>query len=310
MEIGAHALPVPGLKPLYVDRVVAFAGVAGKIDIQADGLALPIPDGTLDYLCSSHVLEHLVNPVIALLEWHRVLRGGGFLYLVVPDKRYTFDEPRPLTPPEHIIADFRNATTKVEPAHVAEFIYQTDWNRLRPDIKPEQRAEHQRFFHDEYVRLAAEGKFVDVHCHTFTPNSLLALLAAAGIAGEANSLFRVVDSAERYPAERGDGIGFLLQKTGRSGTHSPPETYRYRRAGDAGEGIPLVCPVSGAPLTLAGENGERRLGVAGGSFSYEIANGIPVLVPAEGRAPIRPWDKRWRRNLWLAGMRVPFLSFR
>ena len=43
----------------------------------AEAVALPLPDDTLDYLISSHVLEHLPDPISALHEWHRVLRPGG-----------------------------------------------------------------------------------------------------------------------------------------------------------------------------------------------------------------------------------------
>ena len=46
-----------------------------------------------------------------LFEWYRVLKPGGIVYAVVPDKRYTWDRERPDTPMEHMIEDFRNGVT-------------------------------------------------------------------------------------------------------------------------------------------------------------------------------------------------------
>ncbi|MBK9797347.1 MAG: FkbM family methyltransferase [Holophagaceae bacterium] len=45
-----------------------------------------VPDGTYDFLHSSHCLEHMVDPAVALANWIRVVRGGGFLVITVPDE--------------------------------------------------------------------------------------------------------------------------------------------------------------------------------------------------------------------------------
>ena len=44
--------------------------------------------GSLDYVFSSHCLEHLEKPRKALKEWIRVLRPGGILYLYFPHPDY------------------------------------------------------------------------------------------------------------------------------------------------------------------------------------------------------------------------------
>lgn len=41
--------------------------------------------GALDYVYSSHCLEHLANPVLALKRWVEVVKKGGYLYVAVPD---------------------------------------------------------------------------------------------------------------------------------------------------------------------------------------------------------------------------------
>ena len=45
-----------------------------------------LDDSTFDFVYSSHTLEHMVNPVLALRNWWRVLKPGGYLILYVPDR--------------------------------------------------------------------------------------------------------------------------------------------------------------------------------------------------------------------------------
>ena len=65
-----------------------------------------IDSGYYDFLLSSHVIEHLANPIRGLSEWTRVLKESGYLILLIPDYRETFDHKRPVTELEHLISDF------------------------------------------------------------------------------------------------------------------------------------------------------------------------------------------------------------
>lgn len=60
---------------------------APNADVKAQLWSLPFGDKEVDAAFSSHALEHIpkarVDPT--LLEWFRVLRGGGHLTLIVPD---------------------------------------------------------------------------------------------------------------------------------------------------------------------------------------------------------------------------------
>ncbi len=54
------------------------AGLAATLR-QGDVRALPFDDGVFDLVMSAHVLEHLVDPSVALREMVRVLKPGGLL---------------------------------------------------------------------------------------------------------------------------------------------------------------------------------------------------------------------------------------
>lgn len=45
-----------------------------------------VPDGFYDFAYSSHTLEHMRAPISALFHWHRVVKPGGYLIVVVPDE--------------------------------------------------------------------------------------------------------------------------------------------------------------------------------------------------------------------------------
>ena len=45
-----------------------------------------IADETFDFAHSSHCLEHLRDPLLALQNWLRVLRPGGHLVVLIPDE--------------------------------------------------------------------------------------------------------------------------------------------------------------------------------------------------------------------------------
>jgi SAM-dependent methyltransferase len=53
-------------------------------DIVASALDLPFDANTFDTVTSTEVLEHLVDPLRALTEMHRVLKPDGYLILSVP----------------------------------------------------------------------------------------------------------------------------------------------------------------------------------------------------------------------------------
>jgi len=65
-------------------------------DIVASAYKLPFKDNELDFVVSSHCLEHLTDTKKVLKEWDRVLKPKGIMAILVPDcdlKRMTILEP-------------------------------------------------------------------------------------------------------------------------------------------------------------------------------------------------------------------------
>lgn len=66
---------------------------AQSADIVSDLAALPLPDGELDLVVCTEVLEHVPDPGRALAELARVLRPGGRIMLTVPFVGELHEEP-------------------------------------------------------------------------------------------------------------------------------------------------------------------------------------------------------------------------
>ena len=80
-------------------------------DIDADGLEI-FPNESLDFIVLNHVIEHLVNPIKALQEIFRSLKTDGYFAVSAPDKNYTYDKGRPLTPFSDILNEYHQKTTE------------------------------------------------------------------------------------------------------------------------------------------------------------------------------------------------------
>lgn len=81
-----------------------------------------IPSAKYDFILSSHVIEHIANPLQALSEWIRVLKDDGILLLLIPHKDGTFDHRRPATTISHLIEDLDHGTKEDDLTHLPEIL--------------------------------------------------------------------------------------------------------------------------------------------------------------------------------------------
>jgi len=211
VEIGAFTRPVPGITPFYVDCFTEFGFESVKADYYGHACLLPFRDNSLDYVVSSHVLEHVANPVSALKEWYRVLRPGGLIYMVVPDRRFTWDRPRALTPVEHMLEDFNRGTTASDATHIDDFARGIDWSGFSPATPPADVPAKQEEMARGMHQAVARGEQVNIHFHVFEPSNVLALVEALRTSPQAPFRWRVVDQAERFPDGFANGFLVIIQ---------------------------------------------------------------------------------------------------
>ena len=88
--------PTSVLRKKYADDPNVYEIV--DVDIVWNGtdeLSSVVPNGmTFDAVIASHVVEHVPDPVGWLQHLSSVLKPGGTVGLVIPDKRFTFDHNR------------------------------------------------------------------------------------------------------------------------------------------------------------------------------------------------------------------------
>lgn len=88
-----------------------------------DGIDMtPIASYSYDFILSSHVIEHIANPIKALFEWKRILKETGYLILLIPHKDGTFDHLRPPSTIEHLIEDYYNNIEENDLTHLEEIL--------------------------------------------------------------------------------------------------------------------------------------------------------------------------------------------
>lgn len=154
-----HAPPA-GRRGPRPNRVI---GEAGRLE----GFA----DGSYDALLSSHVIEHLANPIGALRRWGEVVRPGGRILIVAPHLEGTFDHRRPVTTLDHLREDDERGTGEDDLTHLDEVVELHDLSR---DPGSEDRETFERRARENPATRA-------MHHHTFTSRTLAATVAEAGL---------------------------------------------------------------------------------------------------------------------------------
>jgi len=129
-----------------------------------------IPNECYDFLLSCHSLEHVANPIKALLEWKRVIKKGAFLILVLPDKRYTFDVNRPYTSLDHLIQDYKSETDEHDTTHLEEIL---EYHDIQKDAGVDTVLQLKEKLKDNYSNRTA-------HHHVFSQDVVKKILEYCG----------------------------------------------------------------------------------------------------------------------------------
>lgn len=245
-EIGAGGKPLPGLEPpaLQVDCFKGFGADTCVADYYGHACALPFHAHSLDYVLASHVLEHVANPIAALVEWYRVVRPGGLIYFVVPNRRATWDRTRELTPVAHFFEDYAHDTTSVDATHIEEFATGVDDSFFGAELAADAVAARRAILAQGLHETVARGEDINIHFHTFEPSNLRELLELLSLGPKAfpantHSLrtpprlqWELIDFADAFPASSPNGILAVLRVHKGWRARADADAFRLRTAGD------------------------------------------------------------------------------
>jgi SAM-dependent methyltransferase len=155
----------------YAERTLWHSeAVKYRRTVICEGTEIPVGNGTYDCLIASHCLEHIANPIKALLEWKRVLRQGGLLLLIVPHRDFTFDWRRAVTTIEHMREDFRHNTPETDLTHLEEVLAHHDLSHDPPAGTLDEFRE----------RCLKNIEFRAMHHHVFVPETAAQLVSETG----------------------------------------------------------------------------------------------------------------------------------
>lgn len=119
---GLNTRNVGVLDEIYEMEQLSIVGTAAHLDIVTRADDIPLPDESEDFILSSHVIEHCPNLIKTLVEWFRIVKRGGYLFMIVPHRDATpSDMGRPLTEWHHVLTDFNEKTTELTEPEAGKF---------------------------------------------------------------------------------------------------------------------------------------------------------------------------------------------
>jgi len=226
LEIGPLHQPLhlpPHVTVRYVDRMKEdelreeYPELADwnltPVDVVDDGETLStIPAESQDFIVANHFLEHCENPIGTIETHFSKLRPGGLLFYAVPDKRFTFDSLRPLTPLEHMVADYEQGPERSRAEHYAE------WVRLVIDEGSGLAPTDPKYRSEEWEATKTkelEEESYSIHMHVWTQVEFLKLILECR---------RRLDIAFDIEATARQGIEFMvvLRRQGAFPKPTPP----------------------------------------------------------------------------------------
>jgi hypothetical protein len=162
-ELRERARAAPGHSPEFVAPVDYVLKTEGWENV---------PNG-YDWIAAAHVIEHAPSMIDWLKSIGKKLKDQGILFLVIPDKRYTFDFFRPESTLGKIFQDHLHNKTAPGISEVFDGYYYSRtvnpiniWENNRQfdfDVQPTESAL-------AIAQSTADG-YIDVHCNIFSDKS-------------------------------------------------------------------------------------------------------------------------------------------
>jgi len=90
--------------------------------------SIPVDDASLDFIFSSHVFEHLANPLGHLVHWRSKLKAGGVVLGVVPDMLSCKDYTAQASTLDELVGELKEGMWTPQAHHYGRF---AEYRRVR-----------------------------------------------------------------------------------------------------------------------------------------------------------------------------------
>jgi SAM-dependent methyltransferase len=207
------------------------------VDIVDDGETLgTIAGGSVDFVIANHMVEHTRNPIATVENFLRVVKPGGIVFMAIPDKRFTFDRHREVTPFDHVREDYLRGPEWSDREHYE------DWARRRLEMRDEEAIQR-------YVEESMAGH-ANIHFHVWTQVEIVEMFL-----GMRREFGFPLDMEAAILS--GDEVVIVLRKSGGEPASGPAKAAEADPPGESPETAPVQG--NGKDLSSAGA-GNMRIG--------------------------------------------------
>lgn len=195
LELGALDMPTFEVNEAHVDYMDYYSDAEFKGMATKGGLSRPLKslvsvnhvvkdkyfagriNERYDLIIAAHVIEHIPDPIAWLAELSDLLTPSGYIFLAIPDRRYTLDYLRRESSPIDLMRSFKSNARLPDVYAVADFYFykrningrdvwrnpahvSKELGELSPTL-PEAFAKAER-------SLASGSEHVNIHCNVFS----------------------------------------------------------------------------------------------------------------------------------------------
>lgn len=169
------------LFPELAEHIDGFPPIIDfPIDFERVDFDQAIGPASVDFAIASHVIEHLVNPLLFLSRVHRLLKTGGLFYLAIPDKRAFFDRDRRRTPLRELIGRHERGESDLTDEMIVRFLNEAE--QPETPISPATPGYRERI---------ADCRKRSIHTNVWLADDLIEILEY--VARHLNAPFEIVD---------------------------------------------------------------------------------------------------------------------
>jgi SAM-dependent methyltransferase len=141
-----------------------------------------------DWIIASHVIEHIPDVISWLQQCEILLKPGGRLALIVPDKRFCFDHLQPTSSTGSMLDALHEGRIRPSPGQVFDHHANAckrngalSWDStLNGPVSLVHSANEAR---QAWETVATSDTYLDVHCWRFTPTSFRMILSDLALLG-------------------------------------------------------------------------------------------------------------------------------